>query len=68
MGVLPLLHIFHVQHKADYLEEFLNRRERKMHLDTMVANDNRNIVNQTTIWPPGGDETKTETTGPIIGT
>lgn len=24
--VLPFLYIFHVQHMADYLEEFLNRR------------------------------------------
>lgn len=36
MGVLPLLHILHVQHKADYLEEFLKRGERQTHSDMMV--------------------------------
>lgn len=43
MGVLPLLHIFHVQHKAGYLEEFLKRSEsEKMNCTRMVERWKKN--------------------------
>lgn len=68
MGVLPLLHIFHVQHKADYLEEFLDaedrERGREMHSDRNDATTAENNVVQTAIWFPGAEPKNQRRTGP----
>lgn len=37
MSVLPFLHIFHVQHMADYLEEFLDTKMDKDEIDCNAA-------------------------------